>query len=247
MIPFQQTVIGLEEARRRLPEPFAEDQLRKIADAHIPYRVPDEHELPDRLRSVLSVVYLVHNEAYVATSGDSLDRVDLAAEAVRLGRLVVELMPDEPEARGLLALMLLNDSRRPARVAADGSLVRLIDQDRSLWDAALVAEGQALVRECLRRNAPGTYQIQAAIAAVHSDAATAQDTDWRQIVALYDVLARMTPSPVVELNRAVAVAMRDGPAAGLTLVDELLVDRLTLGLEPALDLRKCPSELGHTF
>jgi RNA polymerase sigma-70 factor (ECF subfamily) len=196
----------------------------KIRDARIPYRVPDEHELPDRLRPVLAVIYLIHNEAYVATSGDSLDRVDLAAEAVRLGRLVVGLMPDEPEARGLLALMLLNDSRRPARVAPDGALVRLSDQDRSLWDATLVAEGQALVRECLRRNAPGPYQIQAAIAAVHSDAATADDTDWRQIVALYDRLLVVAPSQVVLLNRAIAVAELDGPAVGLAAIADLDLD-----------------------
>ena len=206
-----------------VPEPTMAQRLvrakNKIRDAHIPYRVPDEHELPDRLRPVLSVVYLVHNEAYVATSGDSLDRVDLAAEAVRLGRLLVDLMPDEPEARGLLALMLLAESRRPARVAADGSLVRLADQDRTHWDARLVAEGQALVRECLRRNAPGPYQIQAAIAAVHSDAATADDTDWRQILALYDRLLAMGPSDVVRLNRAIAVAELEGPAAGLLEVD----------------------------
>ena len=211
-----------------VPEPTMAQRIvrakNKIRDARIPYRVPEEHELPDRLRPVLAVIYLVHNEAYVATSGDSLDRVDLAAEAVRLGRLVVELMPDEPEARGLLALMLLNDSRRPARVAADGSLVRLVDQDRSLWDAALVAEGQALIRECLRRNAPGTYQIQAAIAAVHSDAATAADTDWRQIVALYDRLLVVSPSEVVRLNRAIAVAELDGPAVGLAEVDDLDLD-----------------------
>ncbi len=206
-----------------VPEPTMAQRLvrakNKIRDAHIPYRVPDEHELPDRLRPVLAVIYLVHNEAYVATSGDSLDRVDLAAEAVRLGRLLVELMPDEPEARGLLALMLLAESRRPARVAADGSLVRLADQDRSLWDASLLAEGQALVRECLRRNTPGPYQIQAAIAAVHSDATTAADTDWRQVIALYDQLLAAAPSQVVRLNRAIAVAELDGPTAGLLEID----------------------------
>jgi RNA polymerase sigma-70 factor (ECF subfamily) len=206
-----------------VPEPTMAQRLvrakNKIRDAHIPYRVPDGHELPDRLRPVLSVIYLVHNEAYVATSGDSLDRVDLAAEAVRLGRLLVALMPDEPEARGLLALMLLAESRRPARVAADGSLVRLADQDRTRWDAGLVAEGQALVRECLRRNTPGPYQIQAAIAAVHSDAATAADTDWGQIVALYDQLLAVAPSQVVRLNRAIAVAELGGPASGLLEID----------------------------
>jgi RNA polymerase sigma-70 factor (ECF subfamily) len=196
----------------------------KIRDAHIPYRVPEEHELPDRLRPVLAVIYLVHNEAYVATSGGSLDRVDLAAEAVRLGRLVVELMPDEPEARGLLALMLLNGSRRPARVAPDGSLVRLADQDRTLWDRALVAEGQALVRECLRRNAPGPYQVQAAIAAVHSDAATAADTDWRQVLALYDHLLVLAPSDVALLNRAIALAEVEGPAVALDAVEPLQLE-----------------------
>jgi RNA polymerase sigma-70 factor, ECF subfamily len=193
----------------------------KIRDAHIPYRVPDEHELPDRLRPVLSVVYLVYNEGYVATSGDSLDRVDLAREAVRLGRLVVELMPDEPEARGLLALMLLGESRRPARTGVDGSLVRLPDQDRTRWDSSLVAEGQALVRECLRRNAPGPYQVQAAIAAVHSAAPTAADTDWAQVLALYDQLLALAPSPVVRLNRAVALAEVAGPTAALDAVDPL--------------------------
>jgi len=211
-----------------VPEPTMAQRLvrakNKIRDAHIPYRIPEEHELPDRLRPVLAVIYLVHNEGYVATSGDSLGRVDLAAEAVRLGRLLVELMPDEPEARGLLALMLLGESRRPARVAADGSLVRLVDQDRTLWDQALKAEGQALVRECLRRNAPGPYQIQAAIAAVHSDAATAADTDWPAILALYDQLLVVAPSQVVRLNRAIARAEVDGPAVALVEVDELDLD-----------------------
>jgi len=200
----------------------------KIRDAHIPYRIPDEHALPDRLRPVLAVIYLVHNEAYLASSGDSLDRVDLAAEAARLGRLLVELMPDEAEARGLLALMLLNDSRRPARVAPDGSLIRLADQDRSLWDTALVAEGQGLVRECLRRNAPGPYQVQAAIAAVHSDAATAADTDWRQVLALYDQLLVLTPSQVVRLNRAIALAEVAGAPAGLSELDALDLDHYHL-------------------
>jgi RNA polymerase sigma-70 factor (ECF subfamily) len=193
----------------------------KIRDAHIPYRVPDDAELPDRLRPVLAVVYLVFNEGYVASSGDSLDRVELATEAIRLGRLLVELMPDEPEAVGLLALMLLTESRRPARTADDGALVRLPDQDRARWDPQLIAEGQELVRACLRRNRPGPYQVQAAIAAVHSDAATADSTDWPQIVTLYDQLARVAPSSIVALNRAIAVAEVDGPAAGLDLVDAL--------------------------
>jgi RNA polymerase sigma-70 factor (ECF subfamily) len=193
----------------------------KIRKARIPYRVPDEAELPDRLRAVLAVVYLVFNEGYAASGGERLVREDLCAEAIRLGRLLVELMPDEPEVLGLLALMLLVESRRPARTTADGGLVLLADQDRSRWDPALVAEGQALVRRCLRRGRPGPYQLQAAINAVHSDAPTAEATDWRQIVALYDQLLAVAPSPVVALHRAVAVAEVDGPAAGLQLVDGL--------------------------
>ena len=211
-----------------VPEPTMAQRLvrakNKIRDAHIPYRIPDEHDLPDRLRPVLAVIYLVYNEGYVATSGDSLGRVDLGAEAVRLGRLLVELMPGEAEARGLLALMLLGESRRPARVAPDGSLVRLVDQDRSLWNRALLAEGQSLVRECLRRKAPGPYQIQAAIAAVHSDAATATATDWPAIVALYDQLLVVAPSQVVRLNRAIARSEVDGPEVALVEVDELDLD-----------------------
>jgi RNA polymerase sigma-70 factor, ECF subfamily len=193
----------------------------KIRDARIPYRVPGDADLPDRLAAVLAVLYLVFNEGYAASSGDALVRADLCDEAIRLGRLLVGLMPDEPEAAGLLALMLLTESRRPARVDAAGHLVLLADQDRGRWDRALIAEGQALVRACLRRNHPGPYQIQAAITAVHSDAATADTTDWPQIVTLYDQLMTVAPSPVVALNRAVAVAEVDGPAAALTLVDRL--------------------------
>ncbi len=187
----------------------------KIRDARIPYRVPTGADLPDRLAGVLAVVYLVFTEGHTASAGDELVRTDLCAEAIRLGRELVELMPDEPEALGLLALMLLTEARRTARVSPTGELVPLPDQDRSRWDTALVAEGQDLVRRCLRRGAPGPYQVQAAIQAVHSDAATAADTDWRQVVVLYDHLTALAPSPVVALNRAVAVAEVDGPAAGL--------------------------------
>jgi RNA polymerase sigma-70 factor, ECF subfamily len=194
----------------------------KIKAANIPYRVPSDAELPDRLRPVLAVVYLVFNEGYVASSGSSLVRAELCAEAIRLARLLVALMPDEPEVHGLLALLLLVESRRAARVSpVDGSLVRLADQDRSRWSRALIEEGQELVRGCLRRNQPGPYQIQAAIAAVHSDAPTAADTDWSQIVALYDQLLAFSPTPVVTLNRAIAVAEVAGPAVALADVDGL--------------------------
>jgi RNA polymerase sigma-70 factor (ECF subfamily) len=194
---------------------------QKIRDAKIPYRVPRDAELPNRVRSVLAVIYLVFNEGYTASEGDALIRDDLCTEAIRLARLVVELMPDEPEALGLLALLLLTDSRRTARTTPDGGMVLLPDQDRATWNRALIAEGQDLVRRCLRRNQPGPYQIQAAINAVHSDAATAPETDWRQIVALYDQLLAITPSAVVALNRAVAVAEIDGAAAALALVEPL--------------------------
>lgn len=189
----------------------------KIKGARIPYRVPDAPELPARLKPVLAVLYLVFNEGYVASAGDDLVRADLCAEAIRLTRTLVELMPDEPEVHGLLALLLLTESRRPARVDADGRLVRLADQDRSLWDAELIAEGQAIVRSLLRCNLPGPYQIQAAIAAVHSEGVT----DWAQVVALYDQLLALTSTPVVALNRAIAVGELRGPAAGLELLDGL--------------------------
>jgi RNA polymerase sigma-70 factor (ECF subfamily) len=183
--------------------------------------VPYEADLPERLRPVLAVVYLIFNEGYAASSGDRLVREDLCAEAIRLGRLLAELMPDEPEVMGLLALMLLTESRRETRTTPDGALVLLADQDRRRWDRELIAAGQAIVRACLRRNRPGPYQLQAAINAVHSDAATAADTDWRQILQLYDHLLTLEPTPVVALNRAVAVAEVRGPAAALDLIDDL--------------------------
>ena len=193
----------------------------KIRDAHIPYEVPALPELPDRLDAVLHVIYLVFNEGYAASSGGSLTRADLSAEAIRLGRLLVELLP-EPEVRGLLALMLLHESRRPARTSPAGELVLLADQDRSLWDRAQIAEGRTLVERALASRRIGPYTLQAAIAAVHAEASTAAETDWTQIVGLYDVLIRAAPSPVIELNRAVAVAMRDGAMSGLVLVDRIL-------------------------
>ena len=230
-----------------VPEPTMAQRLvrakGKIRDARIPYRVPREADLPGRLAAVLAVLYLIFNEGYTASTGDQLTRADLCAEAIRLGRLLARLMPDEPEVIGLLALMLLTESRRTARTAPDGSLILLADQDRSRWDRGLIAEGQALVRQCLRRGQPGPYQIQAAINAVHADTVHggsvprdsvpggsvprdtadrgAGATDWEQILQLYDQLLAVAPSPVVALHRAVAVAEVDGPATALALVDEL--------------------------
>jgi RNA polymerase sigma-70 factor (ECF subfamily) len=208
-----------------VPEPtMAQRVVRakaKIKRAGIPYRIPTGAELPGRLPPVLAVLYLIFNEGYAASAGADLVRADLCTEAIRLARELAGLMPDEPEVAGLLGLLLLVESRRPARTAPDGTLVLLPDQDRTRWNRALVAEGQAVVRACLRRNRPGPYQIQAAIAAVHSDAPTAADTDWSQILALYDQLAAVVPTAVVALNRAVAVAEVHGPAAGLAEVDRL--------------------------
>jgi RNA polymerase sigma-70 factor, ECF subfamily len=211
-----------------VPEPTMAQRLvrakGKIRDAGIPYRVPASADLPVRLKSVLAVVYLIFNEGYTASSGDRLVREDLCAEAIRLGRVLSELMPGEPEVQGLLGLMLLIESRRAARTAPDGGIVLLADQDRSKWDSELIAEGQAIVRACLRRNQPGPYQIQAAINAVHSE----WPTDWTQILQLYDQLYALTPTPVVALNRAVALAEVDGPAAALNIVDSLNLGKFHL-------------------
>ncbi len=237
---------------------------KKIKAAGIPYRIPGDAQLPDRLGAVLAVIYLVFNEGYVASGGDALTREDLCAEAIRLARLLAELMPDEPEALGLLALLLLTHSRKAARTTPDGSLVLLPDQERSRWDQALIGEGQILVRACLRRNRPGPYQLQAAISAVHSDAAVAEQTDWDQILRLYDQLLACAPTPVVALNRAVAVAQTQGPQAALTAIDVLdlgdyhlfhaaradLLTRLgrhseaAQAYETALDLASNPAERG---
>ena len=194
---------------------------RKIAAANIPYRVPRDHELPARLRGVLAVIYLVFTEGHLPGSGSDGIRDDLCAEAIRLGRVLRALMPDEPEVAGLLALMLLTDARRAARLDAGGALVTLDVQDRSLWDRAKIAEGHALVRECLRRNRPGHYQLLAAVNAVHTDASSAADTDWSQVLALYDQMYAASPTPVVALNRAVALAELAGPASALAVVDGL--------------------------
>jgi RNA polymerase sigma-70 factor (ECF subfamily) len=194
----------------------------KIRDARIPYEIPSRADLPERLDSVLHVIYLVFNEGYLASSGDSLTRADLSAEAIRLGRLLVELLP-EPEAIGLLALMLLHEARRAARATASGEMILLEHQDRSLWNRAQIEEGVNLVEQAISSHRFGPYTLQAAIAAVHAEARDARSTDWRQIVGLYDVLLRTDPSPVIELNRAAAVAMSDGPEAGLALIDTILV------------------------
>jgi RNA polymerase sigma-70 factor (ECF subfamily) len=197
---------------------------KKIREANIPYRIPSDAALPNRLQPVLAVIYLIFNEGYVATSGAELGRIDLANEAIRLGRLLARLMPDEPEVAGLLALMLLTEARRSARTDMNGELVTLQAQDRSMWDAEMIAEGHEIVRACLRRNRPGPYQFQAAIAAVHTDSPTAGETDWDQIVALYDQLTVVAPTPVVQLNRAIAIAESGDMSHALRLLEGLELD-----------------------
>ena len=215
----------------------------KIRDARIPYRVPKEADLPERLASVLAVIYLIFNEGYAASSGDRLIREELTTEAIRLGRLLVELMPDEPEAFGLLALMLLEQARSETRSTPEGKLILLPEQDRGRWNHDSIREGQAIVRRCLKRNQPGPYQIQAAINAVHSDAPAAALTDWTQILVLYDQLLSVTPTPIVALNRAVVVAEIDGPQVALDLIDELPLDRYYIFHAIRADLLR---RLGHT-